>query len=654
MTGRVPPLQAALGRVKTLVAAAAGHPAKGSPAKAKAPVQAEASSADHLAETFGLTPFERDVVLLAALPALEPDAGDLIGQAQGDPRLRLPSVGLALSVLKDGHWSAFSAEGPLRASGLLALTDEPLASARALILPERVLHHLVGLASLDVALLAVLSPAPAETTLAPSHRRVADDLARRLAEAQSGVILELLGEDRGAGAAIAAAAVEKTGGRACLIDPDILPSNAIDRLVLARQWALEGKLAGARPVIDLHDAASPAEQRAAIRFAAAIDGPVILLSPTPASCPHRPIERIDLPKPPPAEQVESWKEALGPLAKQLDGPVLRTAAHFTASPEVIAAVAAEVRREAETSKAKAKALDSRLAETLWTETRARTRPRLDELAQRIETTAGWDDIVLPERQMEMLKTLASQVRQRVTVYEEWGFGARGRRGIGINALFTGPSGTGKTLAAEVIGSALGLDVYRIDLSAVVSKWIGETEKNLRRVFDAAEDTSAVLLFDEADAMFGKRSEVKESHDRYANIEVSYLLQRMETYRGLAILTSNMRSHIDQAFLRRLRFLVEFPFPADTERQEIWRRAFPKDAPVNGLDFARLAQLNVPGGSIRNIALNAAFAAADGEARIGMGHVRAAARAEYEKIRKPLTDAELRGWPQAFARGGADG
>lgn len=648
MTGRVPPLQAALSRVKALVAAVAGQPTEA------APVLAEASAADQMAETFGLTPFERDVILLAALPALEPGAGELIGQAQGDVRLRLPSVGFALSILKGSHWNAFEAEGPLRASGLLVLTDEPLASARGLVLPERVLHHLLGLTSLDAALIAALLPAPGETVLAPCHLRVVDDLARRLSDARGAVILELLGADRSAAAAIAAAAVAKVGGRACLIDPEALPSAAVDRLALARQWGLEGKLAGALAVIDLHDAGSPAELRAAIRFAAAVDGPIILLSPDAVPCPHRPVERIELSKPPPAEQVQTWKAALGALAERLDGPVRRTAAHFTASPEVIASVASEVRRQAEAepdkTRAKPEILDRRLADTLWTETRARTRPRLDELAQRIESTAGWDDIVLPPRQMEMLKTLASQVRQRVTVYEDWGFGARGRRGIGVNALFTGPSGTGKTLAAEVIGSALGLDVYRIDLSAVVSKWIGETEKNLRRVFDAAEDTSAVLLFDEADAMFGKRSEVKESHDRYANIEVSYLLQRMETYRGLAILTSNMRSHIDQAFLRRLRFLVEFPFPADVERQEIWRRAFPKDAPINGLDFARLAQLNVPGGSIRNIALNAAFAAADGGARIGMVHVRAAARAEYEKIRKPLTDAELRGWP----KGGVDG
>jgi SpoVK/Ycf46/Vps4 family AAA+-type ATPase len=254
----------------------------------------------------------------------------------------------------------------------------------------------------------------------------------------------------------------------------------------------------------------------------------------------------------------------------------------------------------------------------------------------------------------MLKAIAAQVRQRIQVYESWGFAAGARRGLGISALFAGPSGTGKTLAAEVIAGALDLDVYRIDLSAVVSKWIGETEKNLKRVFDAAEDSSAILLFDEADSLFGKRAEVKDSHDRYANIEVSYLLQRMETYRGLAILTTNLRAHIDHAFLRRLRFVVEFPFPGAAERRAIWRLTLPPKAPCAGIDFDRLAQLSVSGGSIRNIALNAAFIAADAAMPITMNHIQIAAQGEYEKLGKPVTAGEFGGWPAnaAFDQGSA--
>jgi SpoVK/Ycf46/Vps4 family AAA+-type ATPase len=199
------------------------------------------------------------------------------------------------------------------------------------------------------------------------------------------------------------------------------------------------------------------------------------------------------------------------------------------------------------------------------------------------------------------------------------------------------------MAAEVIAHELGLDLYKIDLAGVVSKYIGETEKNLRRLFDAAEGGSAILFFDEADALFGKRSEVKDSHDRYANIEVSYLLQRMEAYRGLAVLTTNRRSALDDAFLRRLRFVVEFPFPDTAARAEIWRRIYPRQTPTQGLDPERLACLNIAGGNIRNIALGAAFRAAEAERPVTMEDVLEAARVEYLKIERPLGEAEIRGW-----------
>jgi SpoVK/Ycf46/Vps4 family AAA+-type ATPase len=251
--------------------------------------------------------------------------------------------------------------------------------------------------------------------------------------------------------------------------------------------------------------------------------------------------------------------------------------------------------------------------------------------------------VLPEPQLTALQQIATQVRQRTRVYHEWGFGQRLARGLGLAALFTGESGTGKTLAAEVLASELSLDLYRIDLSSVVNKYIGETEKNLRRVFDAAEDSGAILLFDEADALFGKRSDVKDSHDRYANIEVSYLLQRMEAYRGLAILTTNLKSALDPAFQRRLRFIVHFPFPDAGQREAIWRRSFPAGAPASDLDYRKLARLQITGGSVRNIALNAAFLAADAGGPLTMQHLLQAAHVESSKLERPLSEAETRGW-----------
>ena len=211
--------------------------------------------------------------------------------------------------------------------------------------------------------------------------------------------------------------------------------------------------------------------------------------------------------------------------------------------------------------------------------------------------------MLPAAQLEILREIAAQVAWPPARLRRLGLRAQEPRGLGISALFAGPSGTGKTMAAEVLARELELDLYRIDLSQVVSKYIGETEKNLRRVFDAAETGGAILLFDEADALFGKRTEVKDSHDRYANIEVSYLLQRMEAYRGLAILTTNLRDALDQAFVRRLRFVVEFPFPDAAQRAEIWRRVFPAaDADRRRSTPRRLAALSLAGGNIRNIAL----------------------------------------------------
>jgi SpoVK/Ycf46/Vps4 family AAA+-type ATPase len=280
------------------------------------------------------------------------------------------------------------------------------------------------------------------------------------------------------------------------------------------------------------------------------------------------------------------------------------------------------------------------ADDLWQACRAQAGWHLEELAQRLVPCYAWEDIVLPADVLRQLHEIAAQVMYRAQVYETWGFGAKLNRGRGISALFAGPSGTGKTMAAEVLADYLRLDLYRVDLAGVVSKYIGETEKNLRRVFDAAEQSGSILFFDEADALFGKRTEVKDSHDRYANIEINYLLQRMEDYRGLAILATNMKSHLDQAFLRRLRFIVNLPFPDADLRRQIWQKAFPAGAPIKGLDYTALARLEIPGGNIKNIALNAAFLAAETKSPICMGHVLHAARREYAKMDKLISTLEF--------------
>ncbi|SLN59830.1 Proteasome-associated ATPase [Roseovarius albus] len=281
--------------------------------------------------------------------------------------------------------------------------------------------------------------------------------------------------------------------------------------------------------------------------------------------------------------------------------------------------------------------------------RARAARALDGLAQPISPQAQWEDLILPEAQMAQLRHLAEFQNHRHQVLDSWGFKAKSERGLGLAALFSGPSGTGKTMAAELVATALGqaddhAALYRVDLSAVVSKYIGETEKNIARIFDAAENSSAVLLFDEGEALFGKRtSDVKDSLDRHANTETAYLLQRLEAYTGCAIVTTNLKNTVDDAFLRRFRVVIDFPFPDAAQRERIWRVIFPTAAPLGELDFAALSRLSISGGFIRSIALSAAFLAAAEGTRIEMRHLGKAARAEFGKLGKPLPETQIRGW-----------
>jgi SpoVK/Ycf46/Vps4 family AAA+-type ATPase len=272
---------------------------------------------------------------------------------------------------------------------------------------------------------------------------------------------------------------------------------------------------------------------------------------------------------------------------------------------------------------------------LFEAARSQSATALTGLARKIEPIHTWDQIVLPADTVAQLRELCQQVVQRHRVLDEWGFGRRLSVGKSVSALFAGPSGTGKTMAADIIAGELGLDLYKIDLSGVVSKYIGETEKSLERIFTAAEDANAILFFDEADALFGKRSEVRDSHDRYANIEIAYLLQRMDQYDGIAILATNLRQNMDEAFIRRLQFVVEFPFPDEQQRASILRILFPAEARREpDIDFSRLgAELRITGGSIKNVVLGAAFLAAGAGEPIGTRHLLQATRREYQKLGK---------------------
>jgi hypothetical protein len=593
-----------------------------------------------LGETFGLTPFERDLLLLCAGMELDATFATLCAAAQGEPRLAYPTFGLALAALPEAHWNAMTPAAPLRYWRLVEVGTGDTLTTSPLRVDERVLHYLAGVTYLDERLRGLVEPLGVPGELPPSHRALVHKISglwSRMEGAPAGPVIQLCGEEDAGKQAVAAAASATLGLQLYAIRAADIPAAVDEREALARLWEREAVLSGSALLVDCQDLEGTDSLRPALSLLERLQGMLIVTAREPLRARKRPLIRLDVNKPSTAEQQSLWRDALGPLAQELNGQIETLTSQFDLGTQGIRAASAEVLEGLSQGREEAPGA------VLWEACRAQSRPRLDDLAQRIEPAAAWDELVLPELQRRVLREIAVHVRQRSKVYETWGFTTKGTRGLGISALFAGASGTGKTMAAEVLAGELRLDLYRIDLSQVVSKYIGETEKNLRRVFDAAEEGGAILLFDEADALFGKRSEVKDSHDRYANIEVSYLLQRMEAYRGLAILTTNMKNALDTAFLRRIRFIVQFPFPDAAQRAEIWRRIFPADTPTEDLRVDKLARLNVAGGNIRNIALNAAFLAAEAGEPVGMTHLLRAARSEYSKLEKPLTETEIGGW-----------
>jgi hypothetical protein len=487
-------------------------------------------------------------------------------------------------------------------------------------------------------LLSPLDLPHGDSELPPSQRAAMETIVRHLRQWPAGQkppVIQLLGTDAASKQLVASHAADALGLRVYRLPAMLLPQQAVDLETLARLWQREILLLPVALYLDALgseiDSSQAGPASPANRLLARVSGVSFL--DTRDVWPglgedHLP---VDVAKPTPDEQQAAWRAALGEAAG--DSPAL-LAAHFSVSLAGIQQIARQALAEPTTE-------ERAQHDRLWDACLAGTRPRLDMLAQRVEPKATWDDIVLPAAETNLLHQIADQVRRRAVVYHAWGFSDKMSRGLGISALLTGDSGTGKTMAAEVIANHLRLNLYRIDLSAVVSKYIGETEKNLRRLFDAAEDGAAILFFDEADALFGKRSEVKDSHDRYANIEINYLLQRMEAYRGLAILATNMRSALDPAFLRRLRFVVHFQFPGAAERRAIWQKAFPRRTPTDGLDFERLARLNLTGGNIQSIALNSAFLAARAGTAVTMPLVLDAARTELRKLDRPVNELDFR-------------
>lgn len=599
---------------------------------------------DNLCNLFGLSTFERDTLLMCAGMELEGSFAALCASAQGDSRKAYPTFGLALAALAEPHWSALAPNGPLRRWRLIELGNGEGVTQCRLRIDERVLHYLAGISHLDERLAGLVEPVISSGCLVPSHQQLAEKLVKAWSPSERAVlpVIQLSGNESADKRTIAAAACHALRLNLYEISAAAVPQNPSELDALIKLWQREAALGGSALMVDGSEPESTDATRnnAVTRLIDRIGCPVILLTYDRRYPLRVPVITLDVHKPTAGEQLMVWQNALGPsTAQKLNGKVEGLVSQFNLSVLSIHSAVSESLAGDIGNPDDIEELDK----TLWRSCLIQTRPRLENLAQRIEPGSTWEDLVLPDSQRRVLREISIQVRQRVKVYSEWGFGLKSSRGLGISALFAGASGTGKTMAAEVLANELQLDLYRIDLSQMVSKYIGETEKNLRKVFDAAEEGGTLLLFDEADALFGKRSEVKDSHDRYANIEVSYLLQRMEAYRGLAILTTNMKDALDAAFLRRIRFVVQFPFPDASQRAEIWRRIFPANTPTEGLDERKLARLNVAGGNIRNIALHAAFLAADEDKPVRMEHLIQAARREYAKLERPLTDAEIGGW-----------
>ena len=602
------------------------------------------SSLQTLTNVFGLSSFEKKILLMVAGVELDSNFADLVSSLQNG--LTLPTFSLALSTLEDAHWSAISPNGPLRYWRFIELTQSQLISKSPVKIDEHILHYLTGIYQPDERLDGFFTPLiKSNNQLALSQLELAGRIMQNVSShSKTGAlpVIELTGSNRRDKESIVTYLSSQFGMNPYLISINAIPSSIKDIIEICRIWNREAALKSNLLYIDYSeiDVNDKNKVQSVNNFINNIQSLTIVSSGQNTTRIDRQKKNYEVAKPTSVEQFDLWKEKF-PGEQVNEDELKKLVAQFDLSAGTIHE-AAEGAMNGSMNNSKNGSSHTTIKK-IWNSCCLLARPDVGELAQYIEPVATMEDLVLPETQKDLLRELIMQVKQRIKVYNEWGFAARSQRGLGITALFTGESGTGKTMASEVLANELQLDLYRIDLSQVINKYIGETEKNLKKIFDSAEEGGAILLFDEADALFGKRSEVKDSHDRYANIEVSYLLQRMEAYRGLAILTTNMKNTMDKAWMRRIRFIIQFPFPDVTQRAEIWRKIFPTATPTENLEIEKLAKLNIAGGNIRNIALNASFIAANEGTPVRMTQLSRAIRSEYNKLEKPLANIESGIW-----------
>ncbi|MFD3971063.1 ATP-binding protein [Streptomyces cyaneofuscatus] len=615
-----------------------------------------------LVRSFGLAELDVELLLVAMAPDIDARFERLYGYLNDDLTRRRPAIGLALELCGlpaagSGRFR-FQPSAPLVAGGLLEIGDpeRPLLS-RTLRVPDRITAHLLGDDEPDGRLRGLVHvPVPAaESDDRPEAHRIAAALATG-----SGLVHLL---DRGGDpSGLAVQALTATGRRPLVVDIAVLAA-AGDRVPeLVRTLAAEARLAHGGVVLGPLEALAPERPEGASLLASlctAVSGtPLIAYGKKnwdPLWTRDSPVPVAVLP-PGPAGAARRWRQALAEAARAVGLPD----APAPADDDRLIEATASYRLDSDQLR-KAATVASRLAaqeqrpvhpDDLRTAVRAQNGAGLERLARRIEPAVGWDDLVLPPATRTQLTELALRARHREQVLGQWGMRPGGGRGRGVIALFAGESGTGKTMSAEVIARELGMELYVVDLSTVVDKYIGETEKNLERIFVEASDVNGILLFDEADAIFGKRSQVKDAHDKHANVESAYLLQRMESFDGIAVLTTNLRANLDEAFTRRLDVIAEFPIPDAEQRLALWDRclgtAIPRD-PALDLEFCA-ARFELAGGSIRACAVTAAYLAAESRAPLTMDQLVTAVLQEYRKLGRLVLESEFGPWLAKERRG----
>ena len=623
-----------------------------------------------LARTFSLSSLEIDALVICLAPEIDRRYDRLYAYLQDDITRKKPSIDLVLTLLcetNSGRWKArtlFSEHAQLIRAELLRYADDPQSPsgssdlARFLKLDGRILNYLLGISTIDERLIGIAklyAPLPSmdQILVDPIIKAQFVSLVRNHFSDQRidrrKVALHLRGPYGVGKLEIARGVCREIGSPVLCVDMEAVQEHEMGLDTLLRIAFREGLLQQSALFLDHVDSFIKEEGKTRVfgkKLANLIAeyGWLTFLSGESARFPEELFKEmvfhaVDLPVPDLVLREKAWEKSLGKL--MADGGTIwseQLASQFLLTPgQIDDALNFVTTRQAMNEGQK----EITLAE-LSAACRQQSNHKLGELTVRIKPNCLWEDIILPEDKIAQLREICTQVKHRYRVLSEWGFGRRLTRGKGVSALFSGPPGTGKTMAAEVIASELQLDLYKIDLSRVVSKYIGETEKNLAKIFHEAETSNAILFFDEADALFGKRTEVSDAHDRYANIETSYLLQKMEEHEGVVILATNLRGNMDDAFTRRIRFVVEFPFPDAESRLRIWKTHFPREAPVSeNVDYELLSkQFQVAGGNIRNIVLNAAFFAAENGGVIKMEHLLRGTRREFEKIGKLWNEKNL--------------